>query len=93
MDQLTAMKWVREIWDDLDQSIMYNCWHATEELDRGNECASNISTFWDTTAVNERNDVVDLLDEVVPPRHATSVEQILNPAGEYDCTTQCTEST
>ena len=41
VDQLRAMKWMKEIWEDLKEEIIFNCWCNTGLIARANSVLNN----------------------------------------------------
>lgn len=91
VDQRTAMKWMREIWVELDSTIVENCWRKTGII--GNACNGEAAANDELSELTERenNDVAELLNEVLPPRHSVSLTDVLNPVNEDECISEWTE--
>ena len=82
VDQLKAMKWIAEIWDELESTIVYNCW-CTTGVSNGIESTESLHEE------KEMNELESLLNDVMSPRHGISINALLNPAGEDDVIAVC----
>ena len=89
VDVLTAMRWVKSIWRDLDGSIIRNCWKHTGLL------VPDIMPGNAMVGENVPSDGEDILGEqignLVPQRTRMSISELLNPNGKDDCVQDITE--
>ena len=53
VDQLTVMKWSRAAWNELDSSVMANCWKHTGLLDNDGSAARTVNPIEDTGFADE----------------------------------------
>lgn len=65
------MKWVGEIWAEMDGEIMHICWWISELLgeDRNAE---------DVTQEQERDELEEILIDVLPPRKSIGINELLH---------------
>lgn len=86
VDQLTAMKWIGDIWAEIPDSITQNCWCSTGIITRclqnGVYYVSTASNMASTTAEAEVSDIKPLPDEVLRARIGMRIQDLLNPADE-----------
>lgn len=80
VDQLTAMRWMRDIWDEIPAKVISNCWNHTGVM--GLPGPDPHPSFED-----ERAGIMTSLATLVPARvqEQMSLDMILNPVGESDC--------
>jgi DDE superfamily endonuclease/Tc5 transposase DNA-binding domain len=78
IDQLTAMKWSRAAWNELDSSVMANCWKHTGLLSSDELAAGAVNAIEDTGFADEYARFVELANirDIVP------VKDFVNPADE-----------
>lgn len=99
VDQLTVMRWIREIWSGLPNSIVHNFWRITGIIDgvlrsdRQPTTAEVYTVDYSSVAFadEEQNDIQKLLNEVLPTRHRVGLDELLNPSEEDDCIAAFTE--
>lgn len=90
VDILTAMRWVKRVWNDLPSSVISNCWKHTGLLSE-EKTISRVTTISSLcNAPAPESEVVGVLEEqvssLVPSRVRMSVTDLLNPEGELeDC--------
>ena len=75
LDQLTAMKAMRRIWDELPASVIEKCWNHTALVS---------AQVVRDPAEKDMEGVRDALKELVPERARMCLDSILNPAGENE---------
>lgn len=78
MDHSTAMKWIREILEQLEAEILHSCWRATGVFGGFDEVDNDLDD-------SERNEAADLVAEALPPRMNVSFDDVLNSAHEDSC--------
>eukprot|EP00171_Calliarthron_tuberculosum_P003734 IDg3734t1 len=88
VDILLSMKWMKEIWNELDGAIISNCWKHTRILSN-DEDERSIDEGDDGGACNaidmDRLSLLELINEVLPQRVQISIDELINPCGEEDC--------
>ncbi len=78
IDQLTAMKWMRAIWNEIEDQIIHDCWMKTgiiEEVSANAEYANNVVEA-------DRSELASILDLDLPPQHTARVDDLFNGGRE-----------
>ena len=91
VDQFTAIKWVCDIWERLEQDIIVQGWQCLGVFKNDNGVKDN--TLLSKVAVTEQTDIDVILRQVHPNRtrkHLT-IAEFLNPNGEDDCVARVSE--
>lgn len=95
VDQLTAMRWVKDIWESLPSSLIFNCWchttlikkpaSTTESTPAGRSSATAASGPLDPEA--EARALQEPLSHLLPRAtcERISVANLVSPPGEADC--------
>ena len=80
VDQLTAMKWISEIWQSLDSSIVFNCWMKTGIIkDHVNKAENDeMQTMCDP----QEEEIIDLLKRSLPIQHHFELDKLLQPSDD-----------
>ncbi len=80
VDQLTAMKWIREIWQNLDSTIIFNCWMKTGLISNNVNRAQtdDIPALCDP----EKNEIIEFLKRSLPVQHHDELDTLLQPSDD-----------
>lgn len=85
VDQLTSMKAMRRMWDDIPASVLKNCWHHTG-LVMGTEEVQRVE---DSTVA----EVLAAMSELVAPRTQMDIDFITNPEDENNVLEEADDTT
>lgn len=79
IDQLTAMKYCRAVWERMGDEVISNCWKATGLLDSG--CAQ-----WAPAPVNEQEvrELTEVVEQLTAPPSRMAISSLVNIDGG-DC--------
>lgn len=89
VDQLTAMRTVKSIWEQLPSKIILNCWRHTGLLKKFS--SSNRSGREDVTDAESVAALQSTLSELLPRSRNMDIASFLNPEEEDDCIQHDTE--
>jgi len=78
------MRWMRQIWEELEEKIIFNCWAHTGIANHlfGDD-GGDTEILPEINA--EENELMELVAEVIPPTSRITIDNLLNPDGEDDC--------
>ncbi len=80
LDQLTAMKWIYEICNELDSNILFNCWMKTGLADKN--VNKDNSQIMQSTYESEKAEIIDFLKKSLPVQHYMHLHELLQPHDE-----------
>jgi DDE superfamily endonuclease len=83
VDQLTAMRWIKNAWQDLDVSTLVNCWRHTTLLDS----PGSMTTLISSTSVESSNspiddELIELINTLSPSENRMTIDAFLHPEEE-----------
>jgi hypothetical protein len=78
VDQLKAMRWVREAWASIDISVFVNCWRHTKILDTEAFMAFTAASKLSETEAHGNNQIPTLL-ATFPIENPMSIANFLTP--------------
>ena len=80
MDQFIAMKWICEIWQSLDSSIVFNCWIKTGLIEDLVNKAGNdeMQTMCDPLT----EEIIEFLKRSLPIQHHFELDKLLQPSDD-----------
>ncbi len=83
VDQTTAMTWVQNIWQQLESTIINNCWSKTGLIGVSNSS----SNLFQNTITREEHDILNNIRSILPVQHKLVLENFTEPLGENFATT------
>jgi hypothetical protein len=81
VDQLTAMRWVREAWNSIDISVFVNCWRHTGILNTAPIVALTAARDLSDAESHDNNQITALFASL-PIENPMSIANFLNPIEE-----------
>ena len=75
VDQLTAMKWIREIWESLKSDTVFNCWMKTGLIE--NHIQKGDGNSIPITGEREKNDIINFLRRSLLVQLHSQIDELL----------------
>ena len=77
------MTWVQNIWQQLESTIMHDCWSKTGLIG----ISSTSSNLFQNTIIREENDILNYIRSILPVQQKLVLENFTEPLGENFSTT------
>lgn len=90
IDQLTAMRWLKTVWEELPGHVIFNCWKHTILLNE-KLTASTIDSTDNASTVCAEGELQNLVDTLVTPVNQMSIMSLINAEDPMECTEEFSE--